>query len=204
MHAYTITHKLRQSLGTVLFSCSSSRLLDVFALILSNILSFRDSGRIFVDSSDYEFPMERATSRNFGSRTPMTATSAAPALPTRTTTQREAYSRVPCRYFNSQKGYFILSSTSILMRFSCYKGKECRFAHDIASQDAVSNTSTDMPDQLSSPHSETPSSSPADPPTVPTHVCGICFEIPKKYGLLANCSHVFCLCLSPPSNHIDV
>jgi hypothetical protein len=138
--------------------------------------------------------MDRATSRNFGSRTPMTE--AAAALPTRTTTQREAYSRVPCRYFSSPKGYFILSSTSILRRFSCYKGKECRFSHDIAPQDALSNTSTDMPDQFSSPRSDTPSSSPADPPTVPTHVCGICFEMPKKYGLLANCSHVFCLCLS--------
>ena len=80
-------------------------------------------------------------------------------------------------------------------RFSCYKGKECRFSHDTF-HDVSSNTSTDVTDQLSSPRSETPSSSPTDARTVPTHVCGICFERPKKYGLLDNCSHVFCLCLA--------
>ena len=124
----------------------------------------------------------------------------APAVPTRTPTQREAFSRVPCRYFNSSKGYFISSSTSVLIRFSCYRGKECRFSHDIASRDTLSNTSTDVTNQLSSTPSETPSTSPAEPRSVPTHVCGICFETPTKYGLLANCPHVFCLCLSvcPP------
>ena len=126
----------------------------------------------------------------------MARAAASTAVSTRTPTQREPFSRVPCRYFNSSKGYFISSSTSILIRFRCYKGKECRFSHDITSQDTLSNTSTDVTDQLSSPHSEAPSSSAAEPRTVPTHVCAICLEVPKKYGLLANCSHVFCLCLS--------
>jgi hypothetical protein len=152
--------------------------------ILTCSTSYRQSSSkstLFISTCDYDFLIQRETVRSIGSRAPMTA-------------RRQALSHVPCRYFHSSKGYFISSSTFMLIRFSCYRGDECWFLHDIPAPETLLNTSTALADELPSPHSETSSSSPAELRTESTPICGICFETPKKYGLLANCSHTFCLC----------
>lgn len=80
---------------------------------------------------------------------------------------------------------------------SCHRGKDCWFSHDIAAQDTHSNTSTDMTRPSSSPSSSTaPSDTAANTEASQTYICGICLERPTRFGIMVNCSHVFCLCMS--------
>lgn len=76
---------------------SSTRYLDAFTLILSLV----DSGYFSSPQITTVSLMDREIFRNRTAMAPGAVVSASTLI------QREAFSRVPCRYFNSSKGYFI-------------------------------------------------------------------------------------------------
>src|SRR5271154_717873 len=80
---------------------------------------------------------------------------------------------------------------------SCNRGKDCWFLHDITSHDTFSNPSTDITEQLSCPSSSSVQRDSATSENNSTYTCGICLERPTTFGIMVNCPHVFCLCLSP-------
>lgn len=92
----------------------------------------------------------------------------------------------------------------------CFKGKDCRFSHDLTANpqsdhtnipDSSVRSSTDISDTTSSAAES--SSTTATTMDSATDMCSICLEevAPNKFGLLVNCSHVFCLG-SPLSRYV--
>ena len=108
---------------------------------------------------------------------------------------KEALSRVPCRYYNTVSGYCRLHLCDISLIARCNRGTDCWFMHENPSRNTSSTPAvgTDTSDIVSSPAAaETSLANMSVDAT-----CGICLEVPTKFGLMVNCSHVFCIGILP-------
>ena len=63
---------------------------------------------------------------------------------------------------------------------------------------ATSAVATEMSDMASSPSTANTCPGPESDMSQVDTTCGICLEAPTKFGLMVNCSHVFCLCTFCP------
>ncbi|EGD99283.1 hypothetical protein TESG_06552 [Trichophyton tonsurans CBS 112818] len=82
-------------------------------------------------------------------------------------------------------------------RGHCQRGDLCYFRHDpcLLSVDRKADAATDSSDANATTQDTNTPSQPRQThssPKEPEH-CSICLEIPKIYGLLTKCDHVFCL-----------
>jgi|SRR5579862_967920 len=76
----------------------------------------------------------------------------------------------------------------------CLRGKDCRFLHDSSAHPQQPTGSAALPSTaISDPPVSHAESSNTNMDESSVEKCTICLEIPIQYGLLVNCSHVFCL-----------
>ena len=75
----------------------------------------------------------------------------------------------------------------------CKFGAACRYKHVKHLLDADISRASGQPMALASPSPHSPTHSDLQGPPSTLNRCAICSEAPTKYGLLENCTHVFCL-----------
>ncbi|KZT65640.1 hypothetical protein DAEQUDRAFT_696912 [Daedalea quercina L-15889] len=102
-------------------------------------------------------------------------------------------SRGICRYYNTPRGCYAGDKCKFLHgeveRLTPYdKNKTCRYYADGYCRHGANCWFKHIDPSPSSAAATAPSSGPEE-----EHLCCICYEKPVTYGLLAGCSHIFCV-----------